>query len=49
MKAEIADFFLNYKKLEPRKWVRVKGWKDAKTAENIILSAIELYKEKFEK
>ena len=49
LKAEIADFFLNYKKLEPKKWVKVKGWKDANAAENIILSAIQLYKEKFEK
>lgn len=49
LKAEIADFFLSYKKLEPRKWVKVKEWKDAKAAENIILSAIQLYKDKFEK
>ncbi len=49
LKAEIADFFLSYKKLEPKKWVKVKGWKDAKAAEDIILSAIQLYKEKFEK
>lgn len=49
LKAEIADFFLNYKKLEPRKWVKVKEWKSAKIAEEIILSAIQLYKQKFEK
>jgi inorganic pyrophosphatase len=49
LKAEIADFFLNYKKLEPRKWVKVKGWEDAKVAENIILLAIQRYKEKCEK
>lgn len=48
LKAEIADFFLTYKKLEPKKWVRVKGWKDAEAAERIILSAMELYKGKFE-
>lgn len=49
LKAEIADFFLSYKKLEPKKWVEIKGWKDAKAAEDIILSAIQLYKDKFEK
>jgi inorganic pyrophosphatase len=46
LKAEIADFFLNYKKLEPRKWVKVKGWEDAKIAENIILLAIQRYGKK---
>ena len=30
---EIADFFLNYKKLEPKKWVNVKEWRDSKAAE----------------
>lgn len=49
LKAEIADFFLNYKKLEPKKWVRVKEWKDAKVAEEIISLAIQRYKQKFEK
>lgn len=49
LKAEIADFFLNYKKLEPKKWVRVKGWRDAKAAENMVSLATQLYKEKFGK
>jgi inorganic pyrophosphatase len=49
LKAEIADFFLNYKKLEPRKWVKVRGWKGAEASETIILSAIQLYNEKFKK
>ncbi len=47
LKAEIADFFLSYKKLEPKKWVKVKEWKNARTAESIILSAIQLYEDRF--
>lgn len=43
LRLEIADFFLSYKKLEPRKWVEVGGWKDAKAAESIIQAAIDLY------
>ncbi|HJX23614.1 MAG TPA: inorganic diphosphatase [Candidatus Bathyarchaeia archaeon] len=46
---EIADFFLNYKKLEPEKWVNVKEWMDSKAAEEIILSAMQMYTEKFGK
>lgn len=49
LKAEIADFFLTYKRLEPKKWVKVKEWKEAKTAENMIVSAIESYNRKFMK
>ena len=49
LQLEIADFFLNYKKLEPSKWVKVKGWKDATAAEEMIMAAIQSYKERFEK
>jgi len=49
LQLEIADFFLNYKKLEPNKWVKVKRWKDAKIAEEIISVAIRCYNEKFMK
>ena len=48
LKAEIEDFFLSYKRLEPRKWAKVKGWKDARTAGKMILLAVRLYKEKFD-
>jgi inorganic pyrophosphatase len=47
LKTEIADFFVNYKRLEPKKWVKVKEWKDAKAAEKMILAAFQLYKEEF--
>ncbi len=45
LRAEIADFFLNYKNLEPRKWVKVKEWKDSPEAEKLISMAIKLYQE----
>jgi inorganic pyrophosphatase len=38
---------VNYKRLEPKKWVKVKEWKDAKAAEKMILEAFQLYKEEF--
>ena len=41
---EIQEFFETYKKLEPRKWVRFKAWKDAKEAKKIVNYAIELYR-----
>jgi inorganic pyrophosphatase len=43
LRVEIADFFLNYKNLEPRKWVKVKEWKDSPIAEKIINMAIQMY------
>jgi len=46
LRAEISDFFYNYKNLEPRKWVKVKEWKDSRSAEEIINMAIKMYKEK---
>jgi inorganic pyrophosphatase len=47
LKAEISDFFLSYKRLEPKKWVKVKSWKDAQAAEGIVASAIKLYRDTF--
>ncbi|MFX1301712.1 MAG: inorganic diphosphatase [Promethearchaeota archaeon] len=47
--AEIADFFVSYKKLEPHKWVKVKKWKDSPAAEQIILTAIKMFQERFKK
>lgn len=46
LRAEIADFFVNYKSLEPHKWVKVKEWKDAPKAEEIINTAIKMYKDR---
>ena len=43
---EIEEFFKTYKRLEPKKWVKVKGWKNRKEAEKVIMRAIELYKKK---
>jgi len=47
LKAEITDFFVSYKHLEPSKWVKVKRWRDAKAAETMIASAIRMYHDQF--
>ena len=43
---DIQEFFEVYKRLEPKKWVRYKTWKNAEEAKKIIKYAMELYKEK---
>jgi len=43
---EIQEFFETYKRLEPKKWVRCKAWKNAEEAKKIVNYAINLYKEK---
>lgn len=46
---EIQEFFETYKRLEPRKWVRFKEWKNAKEAKEIINHSINFYKNEFKK
>jgi len=41
---QIKHFFEHYKDLEPEKWVKLKDWKDAAAAEQILTAA----KERFE-
>ena len=36
----ISHFFEQYKALEPNKWVKVIGWRDAATARQLIVDAI---------
>jgi len=45
---EIQEFFETYKRLEPKKWVRFKTWKEVKEAEKLI-EYINLYRQKFHK
>lgn len=40
----IKNFFETYKMLEPNKWVKVKEFEDAKSAEEILDKAIKNYK-----
>jgi inorganic pyrophosphatase len=47
LKTKIADFFVSYRRLEPKKWVKAKEWKGTSAAEKIIDSASQLYKEEF--
>jgi len=47
---EIQEFFETYKRLEPHKWAKVKGWKNAAEAKNIVSHAMESYRlQNFEK
>lgn len=43
---EIQDFFEFYKRLEPSKWVKVKGWRNANEARRIVDCSIRSYEEK---
>jgi len=45
-KAEIREFFEDYKKLEPGKWVKLKEFKGKKVAEEMIAKAMEKEKTK---
>lgn len=38
---QIKHFFEHYKDLEPGKWVKVSGWKDAAEARRLIVEAID--------
>ncbi len=44
--SEIQEFFEVYKRLEPKKWVKFKSWKNAAEAKKIINYAINMFKEK---
>lgn len=38
---QIGHFFEHYKDLEPNKWVKVVGWKDAATAKSMLQEAVD--------
>ena len=40
---EIQEFFETYKRLEPHRWVKVKEWKNAAQAMEIVTYAMEKY------
>jgi inorganic pyrophosphatase len=40
---EIQEFFETYKRLEPHKWVRIKEWKNAEEAHEIVAYSLEKY------
>ena len=42
--AKIKNFFETYKMLEPKKWVKVQGFEDKKSATKILEDAIKNYK-----
>jgi inorganic pyrophosphatase len=41
IKNKLKHFFENYKTLEPGKWVKIKEWKDKKTAEEAVKKGIK--------
>lgn len=49
LRDQIWHFFEHYKDLEPEKWVRVNGWKEAIAAKEEISSALERYAKSPEK
>lgn len=42
---EIEEFFETYKRLEPHKWTKIKGWKNAAEAMEIVENAIKRYQQ----
>jgi inorganic pyrophosphatase len=43
---EIQEFFETYKRLEPHKWAKVREWKNAKEAMEIVNYAMQKYRER---
>jgi len=41
---EIEEFFETYKRLEPHKWTKIKGWKNATEAMEIVDNAIRNFR-----
>ncbi len=41
---EIQEFFETYKRLEPHKWTRVKGWENAIEAKELVAKAMKNYR-----
>jgi inorganic pyrophosphatase len=41
---EIQEFFWTYKRLQPRAWVKIKGWQNREEAKKVILEAMECYR-----
>ncbi|MDQ1281630.1 MAG: inorganic pyrophosphatase [Thermoproteota archaeon] len=40
---EIQEFFETYKRLEPKKWVKIKCWKNCEEAKKVIKYTMNLY------
>ena len=42
---EVQEFFETYKRLEPHKWVKVREWKGAMAAQEVVKLAMKRYQE----
>lgn len=45
LKAALVHFFEHYKDLEPKKWVKVKGWEDIAAAERELTASVKRFSE----
>lgn len=45
-KDQLEQFYANYKNLEPGKWVKVSGWKNAEESKQCIVEGVERLKAK---
>ncbi len=41
---QIQEFFTIYKRLEPHKWTKIKGWENAEAAKKIVEESMQRYK-----
>ena len=46
-KKEIVDFWRNYARLQPKKEIKIIGWRNKKRAEQIILAGIKRYQKRW--
>jgi len=46
---QITHFFEHYKDLEPEKWVKLEGWRDAQAAKDEIIASLERFENSPEK
>ena len=46
LKEQIEHFFSHYKDLEPGKWVKIDGWKDAEAARQEIINGVKQFEAK---
>ncbi|URJ26109.1 inorganic diphosphatase [Blochmannia endosymbiont of Camponotus modoc] len=46
LRNQISHFFKNYKELDSKKWVKIKGWSNINAAKTEILNSFERFKKK---
>ena len=46
---QITHYFEHYKDLEPEKWVKLEGWRDARAAKDEIMASLARYENSHDK